>query len=129
MIIFMQDTVLIIQHYIKELKDFASFFIMHILTAESVLNHYELISLPCITAQHVNSLATVTQILKQNTTTTEDSFKSIKYDIAIVYFKRLIKHLNTENTTSTMKMKLLNNCFDEWHKVIKNVIEEAEDLS
>ena len=59
---------------------------------------------------------------------TEDFFKSIKYDIATVYFERLAKHLNTKNTTSTAEMKLLDNCFNEWHKIIEDVIEEAEDL-
>ena len=101
---------------------------MHILTAESVLNHYELISLSHITAQHVNSLAAVAQILKQDTTTTENSFKSIKYDTVTVYFERLAKHLNIRGTTNAVKMKLLDSCFNEWHKVIEDVIEEAEDL-
>ena len=78
--------------------------------------------------QHMNSLAVIAQILKQDTTMTEDSFKPIKYDTATVYFKRLTKHLNIRGTMSVMKMKLLNSCFNEWHKVIEDVIEEAEDL-
>ena len=76
----------------------------------------------------MNSLAAVAQILKQDITMTEDSFKPIKYDTAIVYFEKLTKHLNIRNTTSTMKMKLLDSCFDEWHKIIEDVIEEVEDL-
>ena len=109
----MQDAVLIIQHYTEEPEDFTSFFIIHIPTVESVLNHYELISLPHITAQHMNSLAMIAQILKQDTTTTKDSFKLIKYDTATVYFKRLTKHLNIEGTMSAAEMKLLDNYFDE----------------
>ena len=76
----------------------------------------------------MNNLAAVAQILKQNTTMTEDSFKSIKYDTAIVYFKKLAKHLNIRGTINVIKMKLLNNCFNEWCKIIEDVIEEAEDL-
>ena len=57
--IILQNTILIIQHYIRKSENFASFFIMHILTAEFVLNCYELISLSCITIQHVNNLAAV----------------------------------------------------------------------
>ena len=86
---------------------------MHIFTAEPVLNCYELISLPHTAAQHTNNLAMIAQILKQNTITTGDFFKSIKYDTAIVYFKRLAKHLNTRGTTSAAEMKLLDNCFNE----------------
>ena len=43
----------------------------------------------------------------------EDSFKSIKYDTATVYFKKLAKHLNIRGTTSMVEMKLLNSCFNE----------------
>ena len=86
---------------------------MHILTVRSVLNCYELISLSCIAVQCVNSLAVIAQILKQDITMTEDSFKSIKYDTATVYFERLTKHLNTEGTTSAAEMKLLDSCFDK----------------
>ena len=124
----LQDVILIIQHYTGEFEGFASFFVMHIPTAESVLNHYELTSLPCTAAQYANSLAAVAQILKQDTTMTGDSFKSIKYDIATVYFERLAKHLDTEGTMSAAEMKLLDSCFDEWHKIIEDVIEEAENL-
>ena len=113
MITSMQDIILIIQCYIRKFENFVNFFIIHILTAEFVLNYYELISLSCITTQHVNSLAAITQILKQDITMTENSFKSIKYDTAIVYFKKLIKHLNIRDTTSAAEMKLLNNYFNE----------------
>ena len=112
-IIILQDIISIIQCYIEEFEDFTSFFIMHIFTAGSVLNHYELILLPHIAAQYMNNLAAVAQILKQDTIMTEDSFKSIKYDTATVYFERLIKHLNIRGTTSTAEMKLLDSCFDE----------------
>ena len=111
--IILQDAVSIIQHYIKESEGFASFFVMHIPTVGPVLNHYGLISLPHTAAQCVNSLAVITQILKQDTTTTGDFFKSIKYDTATVYFKRLAKHLNTGDTTSMAEMKLLDSCFNE----------------
>ena len=109
----LQDAVSIIQCYTEESESFASFFVMHILTAEPVLNYYELISLPCTAVQCVNSLAVIAQILKQDTTMTGDSFKSIKYDTATVYFERLTKHLNIRGTMSMMKMELLDNCFDE----------------
>ena len=59
---------------------------------------------------------------------TEDSFKLIKYDTATVYFKKLTKHLNIRDTINAVKMKLLNNCFNEWHKIIEDVIKETEDL-
>ena len=61
----------------------------------------------------MNNLAAVAQILKQDIIITEDSFKSIKYDTATVYFKKLTKHLNIRGTISMTKMKLLDNCFNE----------------
>ena len=70
----------------------------------------------------MNNLAVMTRILKQNAT------QSIIYSLTIVCFERLAKHLNAEGTIDDMKMKLLDSCFDEWHKVIENVIEEKEDL-
>ena len=46
----------------------------------------------------------------------------------IIYFKKLIKYLNAENTINTMKIKLFNNCFNEWYKKIKNVIKKKKNL-
>ena len=62
------------------------------------------------------------KILKQ------DVIQSINYSLTIVCFERLTKHLNAEDTINDMKMKLLDNCFSEWHKAIENVIEKKEDL-
>ena len=101
---------------------------MHIPTAGPVLDRYGLTSPPRTAAQRANSLAAVAQILKQDTTTTGDSFKPIKYDTATVYFERLAKHLDTGGTTSAAEMELLDSCFNEWRKVIGDVIGEAEDL-
>ena len=71
----------------------------------------------------MNNLMMITRILKQDVT------QLINYSLIIVCFKRLAKHLNAEDTIDDMKMKLLDNCFNEWHKAIKNVIEKKEDLS
>ena len=55
----------------------------------------------------MNSLITVIKILKQDIT------QSINYSLTIVCFEKLIKHLNAEDTINNMKMKLLDNYFDE----------------
>ena len=96
---------------------------MHITHTASILNHYELISLSHTAIKHTNNLTAVIKILKQNVT------QSINYFLIIIYFKRLAKHLNVKNTINNMKMKLFNNCFSKWHKIIENVIEKKEDLS
>ena len=95
---------------------------MHITHTASVLNHYGLISPSHITAEHVNSLAAVARILKQ------DATQSINYSLTIVCFERLTKHLNARGTIDDMEMKLLDSCFSEWCKAIENVIGEEEDL-
>ena len=105
--IILQNIILTLQHYVRELKDFAIFFVTHITHIVFVLNCYELISLSHTAAECVNSLVTVIRILKQNVT------QLINYSLTIVYFKRLIKHLNAENTINNMKMKLLDSCFSE----------------
>ena len=118
----LQNVILTLQCYIRELKGFAIFFVMHITHTASVLNHYELTSLPCTAAECMNNLAAMARILKQ------DATQSINYSLAIVCFERLAKHLNAEDTIDNMKMKLLDSCFGEWHKAIENVIGEKEDL-
>ena len=42
------------------------------------------------------------------------SLKCAVYTIVIIYFKKLIKHLNAEKTINVIKMTLFNNCFNKW---------------
>ena len=107
MIIFMQNIILILQYYIKEFKDFTIFFITHIIHTAFVLNCYKLISLSHTAIKHINNLAVMIRILKQNVT------QLINYSLTIICFKRLTKHLNAEDTINDMKIKLFNNCFNE----------------
>ena len=107
MIIFMQNIISILQCYVEEFKDFMIFFIMHITHTAFILNYYELTLLSCIIIKHMNSLAVMIKILKQNVT------QLINYSLTIVCFERLIKHLNAEDTINDMKIKLLDNCFNE----------------
>ena len=103
----MQNIILTLQYYVREFEDFAIFFITHIIHIASVLNCYELISSSCTAVKHMNNLMIMIKILKQNIT------QLINYFLIIVCFKRLAKHLNAEDTINDMKMKLLDNCFNE----------------
>ena len=103
----LQNIILILQHCIKEFKDFIIFFIMYITHIAFVLNYYKLISLSHTVVKHMNNLTIMIKILKQNAT------QLINYFLIIVYFKKLIKHLNVKDTINNMKMKLLNNCFNK----------------
>ena len=41
------------------------------------------------------------------------------YTMIIVYFEKLIKHLNIEEIINMIKMTLFNNCFNKWCKKIE----------
>ena len=84
---------------------------MHITYIISVLIYYELISLSHITMKHIKSLTIIINILKQNILVIINLCKD--YNTAIIYFKRLIKHLNAKDIINVIKMKLLNNCFNK----------------
>ena len=77
----------------------------------SILIYYELISFSCIIIKCMKSLTIIVNILKQNILITISLHKN--YNIAIIYFKKLAKHLNAKDIINVMKMKLLNNCFNE----------------
>ena len=47
----------------------------------------------------------------------------------IVYFKKMIKHLNVEEIIVKLKMILFDNCFNEWCKNIKNMLLIVKNVS
>ena len=90
----------------------------HLLTVEKIVRKYSLnTALLHISAQCVNSLAAVTSIQNENIT-----MRDVDYSAAIIYFENLMKHLNARGTISMTEMALLDSCFEEWHKKIKNMI-------
>ena len=66
-----------------------------------------------ISVQHVNSLAAVTAIQRKHDIMRNERYSVAAYDVAIVYFKVLTKHLNAEEKIDVAKIMLLNSYFDE----------------
>ena len=84
---------------------------MHTIYTVSVLIYYKLISLLHIIIKYVKSLTVIINILKQDILIIINLHKN--YNIIIVCFKKLIKHLNAEDIINTVKMKLFNNYFNK----------------
>ena len=90
----------------------------HLFTIEKIVKKYSLnVTSLHISMQHVNSLAAVINIQNENII-----MRDADYSAAIIYFENLMKHLNVRKTISMMKTALLDNCFKEWCKKIKNMI-------
>ena len=47
----------------------------------------------------------------------------------IVYFKRLMKHLNAKEMIRKTKTALFDNCFNEWYKEIENMLLIMKNVS
>ena len=84
---------------------------MHTIYIASVLIYYKLISLSHTVIKHIKNLTMIINILKQNILMIINLHKN--YNIAIIYFKKLIKHLNARDIINMIKMKLFNNYFNE----------------
>ena len=69
---------------------------------------YNLNTILHILTQCVNNLIIIIIIFKKH-----NSLKYAIYTMMIVYFKKLIKHLNIEEIINEIKTVLFNNCFNE----------------
>ena len=81
---------------------------INVIKASDFLRKYNLNMILHILTQCVNSLTVIIIIQKKH-----NSLKCAVYTAVIVYFKKLMKHLNAEKIISEMKMTLFNNCFNE----------------
>ena len=55
----------------------------------------------------------MTAIQRKHNIVRNERYSMTAYDVAIVYFKTLIKHLNAEEKISIIKMTLLDSYFNE----------------
>ena len=122
MIISVHNTVSMLQIHTAVFSCFVN--IHHFFTVEKIVRKYSLnVTSLHILMQHVNSLAVMTNIQNENIT-----MKDADYSAAIIYFENLMKHLNVREIISMAKTALLDNCFKEWHKKIKNMISAQKCL-
>ena len=81
---------------------------VNVTETSSFLKRYNLNMTLHILMQHVNNLIIMIIIQKEH-----NSLKCAVYTVMIVYFKRLMKHLNVKEMISEMKMTLFDSCFNE----------------
>ena len=105
MIIFMQDIIFMLKFNIKML-DINVY--VNIMKANNFFKKYSLKIILHILIQQFNNLITVIIIYK-----THNSLNHAVYTIIIIYFKKLIKHFNVEETINIIKIALFNSCFNE----------------
>ena len=51
------------------------------------------------------------------------------YITMILYFKKLIKHLNIKEMINIIKTALFNNCFNKWYKKIEIMLSIVKIMS
>ena len=52
----------------------------------------------------------------------DEKYSMTAYDVTIIYFKTLTKHLNVKEKISIAEITLFNSYFNEWHEDIKNIL-------
>ena len=81
---------------------------VNVIKASSFFKRYDLNTILHILTQHVNSLIVIIIIQKKH-----NSLRCAVYTAVIIYFEKLMKHLNAEEMINEMKMTLFDNCFNE----------------
>ena len=74
--------------------------------------------------QCVNNLIVIIIIQKMH-----NSLKCAVYTTMIVYFKKLMKHLNAEKTINIAKITLFDSCFNEWYREIEIMLLTVKAMS
>ena len=78
-----------------------------------ILKRYDLKMTSHILMQHVNSLAVIIAIQRKHDIMKNEKYSMTVYDVTIVYFKTLMKHLNAEKKIDVTEMMLFNSYFNE----------------
>ena len=78
-----------------------------------ILKRYSLKITSHISMQYVNSLAAVTAIQRKHNIMRNERYSVTAYNVTIIYFKVLMKHLNAEEKIDVIKAMLFNNYFNE----------------
>ena len=63
--------------------------------------------------QHVNNLTVIIAIQKKHDIMRNEKYLITAYNVIIIYFKILIKHLNIKKEINVIKTVLLNSYFNE----------------
>ena len=79
----------------------------------TVLKKYSLKTTFYILTQCVNSLAAMIAIQRKHDIIKNERYSMTTYNVIIVYFKTLTKHLNVEEKISIAKTMLLDSYFNE----------------
>ena len=52
----------------------------------------------------------------------DERYLMTAYNMTIIHFKTLMKHLNAKKKINITETMLFNNYFNEWHENIKNML-------
>ena len=106
----MQNIIFILQINVSLFKNYIN---INLISVSTIFKKYSLKTIFHILTQHVNSLAVMTVIQRKHNIMKNEKYSMTVYDVIIIYFKTLMKHLNVKKKISITKMILFNNYFDE----------------
>ena len=115
----MQDAIFTLQINVSSFKNYVD---INSILMSAVLKRYSLKTTLHISTQHVNSLAAVTVIQRKHDIMKDERYSVTTYDVIIVYFKTLMKHLNVKKKVSVAKAALFDSYFNEWCENIENML-------
>ena len=106
----MQDVIFTLQINISLFKSYVD---INSILMNVIFKRYDLKMTFYILTQCVNSLIVMIAIQRKHDIIKNERYSVTAYNVTIIYFKTLMKHLNAEKKINVVKTALFNNYFNE----------------